>query len=157
MSEIVVINSAKACCVSGHRRMQGDLDVEKLRQVFLDLIDGGVDTFLVGMALGFDTLCFNLLEDIRKTQNIKIIACIPCKSQDYKYTLSQREEYQRMVKSADECVLTGENYTPYCMHKRNRFMVDNSYCLVAYLRQDKSGTSTTVKYATDLGKKVILL
>lgn len=157
MSEVVVINSAKACCVSGHRRMQNDLDVEKLRQVFLDLIAGGVDSFLIGMALGFDALCFRILEEIRKAQSIRIIACIPCKNQDYKYTVAQCEEYARMLQSADERVWTGENYTPYCMHKRNRFMVDNSYCLVAYLRQDKSGTSTTVKYAKDLGKKVIII
>ena len=157
MSEIVIINSAKSCCVSGHRRMQGDLDVNKLKQTFLQLIDDGVDTFLVGMALGFDALCFRILEEIRNTKNIKIIACIPCKNQDYKYTESQRQEYQRMLKSANEQVWVGDVYTPYCMHKRNRFMVDNSYCLVAYLRQDKSGTNTTVRYAKELGRKIILL
>ena len=156
MSE-VIINSAKACCVSGHRKMLNDLDIEKLNQVFLQLINDGVDTFLVGMAIGFDALCFRVLENIRKTKDIKIIACIPCKNQDYKYTEAQKNEYIRMILSSDERVWTGEKYTPYCMHKRNRFMVDNSFCLVAYLRHDKSGTSTTVKYAKDLGKKVIII
>ena len=156
MSEII-INSAKACCVSGHRKMLNDFDVDKLKKIFLELINDGVDTFLVGMALGFDTLCFRILEDVRKTKEIKIIACIPCKNQDYKYTAEQRDEYVRMILSSDERIYTGDNYTPYCMHKRNRFMVDNSFCLVAYLRHDKSGTSTTVKYAKSLGKKVILI
>lgn len=154
MSEIF-INKARACSVTGHRELKNDLDETRIREIFYKLIEGGFDTFLVGMALGFDTLCFCILEQIRKQKNIKIIACIPCETQDYKFTLAQKEKYRKMLESADEKVYISKGYTPYCMQKRNRFLVDNSSVLVAYLRNEKTGTSSTVNYAKKQNVSVI--
>ena len=128
---------------------------EGLKEVFYKLIDGGYDTFLVGMALGFDTMCFNVLEQIRKEKNIKIIACIPCLEQDKYFTESQKTEYARMVKSADEKRIFSEKYTSYCMHRRNCYMVDKSSVLVAYLRKSFGGTYNTVKYAEKQKKLIV--
>ena len=151
------INKARACAVTGHRRVEKDLDLIKLEKIFIKLIEGGFDTFLVGMAIGFDTICFKILEKLRRFYDIKIIACIPCKTQSYKYSKEQKEEYDKMVKSADERVILSENYTPYCMHQRNRYMVDNCYCLIAYLRQDFGGTANTVRYAQKQGVNIIFV
>ena len=79
----------KTLAVTGHRKIQADLDLEKLEKVFLDQIENGIDTFLVGMAIGFDILCFQVLEKIRLTKNIKIIACIPCADQSKKFSFNQ--------------------------------------------------------------------
>lgn len=147
MSSEIFINKLKSCAVTGHRILQRDFDKEKVKKVFLKLIDDSYDTFLVGMALGFDTECFLILEEIKKKKNIKIIACIPCESQSKMFTSSQKELYERMINSADSKVILSKEYTPYCMIKRNRFMVDNCTCLVAYLRQEKGGTKNTVEYA----------
>lgn len=146
MSEIF-INKAKTCAVTGHRQVTNDLNVKNLTEIFEKLIDGGYQNFLIGMAVGFDTLCFKILENIRKKKDIKIIACIPCEKQDYNFSLEQKEQYRKMLLSADEKVLISKEYTPYCMQKRNRFMVDNASVLIAYLRKEKTGTSSTVNYA----------
>ena len=50
-------------------------------------------------------------------------------------------------KKADEIIVLSEEYTPYCMLKRNRFIVDNSSVLLAYLKEEKGGTKYTVDYA----------
>lgn len=153
MSEIF-INKARACAVTGHRVIK-NIDTEKLKLLFYSLIEKGYDTFLIGMALGFDKLCFEILREIRKEKNIKLIACIPCQNQDLKFSLSQKNEYRKMLEEADENYYVGKEYTPSCMQKRNEFMVDNSSLLVAYLRQNKGGTFNTVKYAEKKNQIII--
>lgn len=143
------------CAVSGHRKTECDLDENKLKKTFELLIEGGYETFLNGMALGFDTICFRILEKLREKNNIKIIACVPCRSQAEKFCAKDKKEYERMLSSADEIRLISGEYTPYCMMKRNMFMVDNSSVLVAYKRREEGGTAKTVKYAEKCGLKII--
>ena len=152
---MIEIVKNKACAVTGHRSLGLDFNKSLLKEKFLEVIDKGVDTFLVGMAVGFDSVCFKVLEDIRKQKNIKIIACIPCKNQDVNFSKEQKIEYRKMVNSADEYVLISKDYTPGCMLKRNRFMVDNSEYLICYLRQSSGGTKYTVDYAQKKGKNII--
>lgn len=149
------INRARCCAVTGHRVLQKNFDKDKLKLVFLKLIDAGYDTFLIGMALGFDTLCFNILEELRKEKKIKIIACVPCKNQDYKFNITQEKEYRRMLSQADDAVYIEEEYSSKCMQKRNEYMVDNSSCLIAYLKRNFGGTANTVKYAEKKGVYII--
>ncbi len=149
------INKEKTVCVSGHRFIGKDLNKEYLIKLFDNLIDYGVDTFLIGMAIGFDTLCFQILEEKKKQKDIKIIACIPCTSQAEKFSQSQKKEYDRLLSIADQKLLISQEYTPYCMQKRNMFMVDNSSAVICYLNQNKGGTFNTVKYAEKRGVKVI--
>ena len=154
---MIKVDKSKTCAVTGHRNLGFDFDKSLLKASVLEVINKGVDTFLVGMAVGFDSVCFKVLEDIRKQKNIKIIACIPCKNQDINFTQSQKIEYKKMLNSADEQVLVSEEYTPGCMFKRNRFMVDNSNYLICYLRSSSGGTIYTVNYAQKLGKNIIKL
>ena len=93
MMEEIYIKPEFTVSVSGHRALGNDLDKVKLKEIFIKLINSGVDTFLVGMALGFDTLCFQILEDIKKEYNIRIIACIPCKTQSIKFSKEQKQEF----------------------------------------------------------------
>lgn len=147
----VVINKKYTMAVTGHRIIKDNISKDILKVIFKNAILDGFDTFLVGMAVGFDTLCFNVLEEIRKENNIRIIACIPCKNQDINFSILQKKEYKRMVNSADERIVLSEKYTPYCMLERNKFMVDNCSLLLAYLREKKGGTYYTVNYAEKNG------
>ena len=154
MSELFII-STKACSITGHRAVDKDFDVKRLKDIFLKLIEVGIDTFLIGMAVGFDTLCFQLLEEIREEKQIKIIACIPCLNQAERFSFSQKREYERMCQVADYKVVLSEKYTPTCMQRRNEYMVNNSCVLVSYLRRQASGTGKTVRFAEKKGIKVI--
>ena len=136
----------RTVAVTGHRTLE-NVNEGRLEEIFKVLIKKGYNRFLVGMAIGFDTLCFNILEKLREKHDIKIIACIPCLEQDKYFTETQKTEYARMVKSADEKRIFSEKYTSYCMHRRNCYMVDKSSVLVAYLRKSFGGTYNTVKYA----------
>ncbi len=154
MSKFNIIRE-NTVCVSGHREIGKDLNIKLLKKVFENLIDNGTDTFLVGMAVGFDTFCFQILENIRKEKEIKIIACIPCLSQADRFSFAQKKEYNRLLSVADQKIVLSEEYTPYCMQKRNMFMVDNSSLVICYLNKEKGGTYNTVKYAEKKGVPVI--
>ncbi len=147
MSE-VFINRAKTLAVTGHRILGPNFNKSKLESILEKFIEKDFDTFLIGMALGFDTVCFQTLEKLKeKYPSIKIIACIPCLSQAYKFNKAQKEEYDRLLSIADEKIILSAEYTPTCMIKRNKFMVDNACALLAYLVRDYGGTASTVKYA----------
>lgn len=141
------INRAKTCAITGHRVLEKGFNKEKVREIFIKLFQAGFDTFLIGMALGFDTECFKILEDLKKENKIFLIACVPCKTQSYRFTKEQKNEYDRMLSVADEVVLVSEEYSKTCMQKRNQYMVDNCSVLLAYLRRDFGGTKNTVNYA----------
>lgn len=151
----MIIDRAKTCAFTGHRNLGRDFNKTELERVIKGLIKGGFTFFLVGMAVGFDTECFKILETLRKTENIRIIACIPCEGQDYKFSLKQKEEYKKMLNSADEKIYVSKEYTKTCMFKRNMFMVDGASVLVAYLNSDKGGTFQTVNYAKRKNVSVI--
>lgn len=154
MSEYL-INRAKTVCVSGHRALPYNFDKDKLKNAFLTLLNNGYDTFLIGMALGFDTVCFHLLEQIREKTAIKIIACVPCEEQDKLFSTAQKKEYRRMLEVADQKIVLSKNYTPQCMQNRNKFMVDNSSIVIAYLSKNFGGTKNTVEYAKKMGVVVV--
>lgn len=152
---MIKIDREKSCAFTGHRYLEDDFDKKLLSEEIFKAIDAGYDTFLVGMAVGFDSECFRLLERIRRVKPIKIIACIPCVNQADKFSEKQRREYFRMLGEADEKIYLSEYYYSGCMQKRNKFMVDNSSLIIAYLRLTGGGTYSTVNYAERQGVKII--
>lgn len=152
---MIEIVKNKTCAVTGHRKIEDNIDKKRIEEIFITLISSGINTFLIGMALGFDTLCFNILEKIRENHNIKLVACIPCISQAEKFSDKDKEEYERMLAVADEKIYISKEYTKGCMIKRNIFMIDNCSVLIAYQRRETGGTASTVSYAKKQGIPII--
>lgn len=142
------------CCFSGHRVLKKDFNVDKLTAVVDKLISNGYRTFLVGMAWGFDLKVFEVLLT-KKNYNIDIIACVPCKEQSTYFKKEEKQKYEDFLKQADKVVYVSNEYFDGCMQKRNRYMVDNSSILVAYLYSNIGGTKNTVSYAEKQGKNII--
>lgn len=151
-----IINKARTCAVTGHRILPIEFNREALKEIFKKITDDGYDTFLIGMAIGFDTLCFNILEELKKeNENIRIIACVPCPEQSERFSVFQKNEYDRMISVADEKIILSERYSAYCMKKRNKYMVDNCSLLIAFLNRDFGGSYNTVKYAEEKNVKIL--
>jgi len=126
-------------------------------KVYNDLenfINEGYDEFYVGMALGFDSVCFNALVELRKKYVVKIIACLPCAEQDKLWNRQQKKQYQENLKAADETKIINYKYTPDCMRKRNEYMVDDADIIYAYIYKSTGGAYGTVKYAVENGKQI---
>ena len=142
-----MIDKSKTLAVTGHRDLDKTLDIKKLESIFIEYIKKGINTFLIGMAVGFDSICFKCLYKLKNQYDIKLICCIPCENQQRYFNERDKKQYEEFLSVSDENIYISKEYTPYCMMKRNKFMVDNCSVLVAYLRKLSGGTKQTVDYA----------
>lgn len=148
-------DTKKTCSFTGHRILSKDFNVDKLEEVINDMLKRDFKTFLIGMAMGYDLKCFEILLSKKREFNIDIIACIPCREQSKYYKKNDKEIYQEYLKKADKIVCLNEEYTDGCMQQRNRFLVDNSSVLIAHCKYFKGGTLYTVNYAKKKNKEII--
>lgn len=161
----------KTACVTGHRPDKlpwgKDLSQSGARKNYLDelernlrfLIDDGYSRFISGGALGVDLDFAELVLDLKaKGAKISLEMAIPCAEQDKYWTADEKARYRRILNSADENVVLYPHYTPFVMQARNRYMVDESDCvLCCYNGSRGGGTYSTVKYAQTKKRKLLLL
>lgn len=148
-----------ACCFTGHRQLPADKAEEivtALDREIENLIAKGITDFISGGALGFDQIAASFIIGKREMgKNIRLIFALPCRDQDVGWSDKQRTLYQNLIKKADKIVYVSEEYNPFCMKRRNYYMVDHSsHCVCALLRE-RSGTSQTVAYARRKGLQII--
>lgn len=153
MYEQLKIFPTHACALTGHRTVGRDLSKEKLNHLLRMLIvDKNVDTFYCGMAMGFDLLACEMLLDLQKIYpQVKVVACIPCPGQSDLFPEREKIRYRELLKRCNSNVLISLSYTKFCMHMRNRYMVDNADYLLAYCHKPTGGSAGTVKYAQQKG------
>ena len=151
----------KTCCFTGHRDIPArvlPLLSAELEQAVLGLISEGVRFFGAGGALGFDTLAAETVLRLRERyQQIRLILVLPCRDQTRGWKPRDIARYEAILAQADKVVYTAETYSPGCMHRRNRHLVDNSSVCVAYCTRNTGGTAYTVDYAQRQGLRIILL
>ena len=141
----------KCCSFTGHRILPSSLygSIEAaVRSEIKRLYALGVRRFITGGALGFDMLCANAVLSLKKELNgITLTLALPCMGHDAKWSLSEKREFSEILNKADKTVYVSEEYSRYCMFKRNRFMVDSSLYCVSYCTKKMGGSYYTVNYA----------
>lgn len=135
----------QSCAFTGHRTLEKDFSLEFLKNTIKKLIDDGVNCFYVGMAMGFDLLCAEIVLKL-KNENVKLIACVPCLEQEKYYSERDKKRYFDILERADEIIYLSNHYYTGCMQKRNAYMVDRCDVLLCYLKKEKGGTAGTVSY-----------
>jgi uncharacterized phage-like protein YoqJ len=149
----------KTCCFTGHREIPNSeyaVIHKRTREEIMKLIEKGIERFIVGGALGFDTLAATLLFEIRENYpNIKIIVAVPYRAQAKGFSESDLAIYNEILRLADETVILSENYFRGCLHARNRYMVDESNVIISYLRKESGGSAFTTGYARKKGIEII--
>ena len=149
----------KTVCFTGHRNLDSysPSSVSKsLNKALRILISHGVERFMAGGALGFDTLAaLCVLELKEEFPHISLGLILPCKNQTKLWSDSNKTIYNEILKEADCVEYIAETYTANCMHDRNRRLVDKSDMCVAFFEHSGGGTAYTVAYALKQGKEVI--
>ena len=159
----------KSCCFTGYRPEKfpfelkiGSSDFIKLENKIYDAIFSavrdGVECFYCGMAMGFDLLCGKAVADIKRNisdKKVKLIAVIPFKNQNEKFTPTFKKLYDIVLEEADEVVILSEEYHKGCFAKRNEYMVDRSGLVITYYDGQSGGTANTLRYAAIKGRKII--
>jgi len=150
---------SRTCCFTGHR---GIAPIHERRlpalveKTVLDLLAEGINRFITGGALGFDTLAAETVLRLReKHPALHLTVVAPYLRQADGWEEPDRLRYERIRSGADDFVVLRTRYTRACMRERNREMVDRSGICVAYLLRAPSGTAQTVDYAIQSGVAVI--
>lgn len=117
----------------------------RLREEILDLAQKGVDTFLTGGALGFDTLAAQEVLRMRAMglPSLKLVLALPYMNQEAQWSQRDAAVYRTLLRQADNVVYTSQEYHRGCLFQRNRYLVDHSAYCVCYLLQERTGTSYT--------------
>lgn len=150
-----------SCCFSGHRSIPAK-NLSKLQFLLFQeterLIQIGVNHFITGGAVGFDTLAaLTVIELRRKYPQIALELALPCKDQCRKWPKEDILQYQKILGLANKVIFLAEHYYRGCMQNRNRYMVDNSNYCICYCIQNTGGTAYTARYAGRQNKTVINL
>ena len=151
-------------CVTGHRpdRLYGykllDPKYVKLKEIFKELlIQNNCTEAITGMALGADMVFALAVIELKKQGcDIKLHCAIPCMNHSCKWTKAYQDLYNYILKKADVVkLITGEDYKPWLMQKRNEYMVDLADKVIAVWDGSKGGTYNCVKYAEKKNKEII--
>ena len=159
------------CAITGHRPQDLPWDYYKdfsdenvffegvVRETLDMLIDKGYTRFITGGALGVDTVFAEaVIIRRREPPPISLELAIPCEGQSDAWESRDRERYKEILRQADFVNYISDHYTKYCMMKRNRYMVDNADCLVAFWTgKQYGGTFQTIKYAHQKGLPVVII
>ena len=149
----------KTCCFTGHREIPPEERAriaDRLEHTIISLYQQGIRVYEAGGALGFDTLAARTVLRLREScPGMKLILVLPCLTQTRGWKPEDAAEYESIKAQADHVVYTAQQYTRGCMHKRNRYLVDNSGVCVCYLTRDSGGTAYTAQYAQKQGLEII--
>ena len=111
-----------------------------------------------GGALGFDTLAAQTVLEMKKEYpQLRLILVLPCEDQTRNWRSEDIATYEDIKAGCDKVVYVSRRYTPDCMYKRNRHLVDHSGTCICYLTGESGGTAYTVRYARKKGVCVINL
>lgn len=160
----------KFCCCTGHRP-QGfpfkyGIDKQKqyaylqalAKKIELAIIDYGILNFISGMAVGADLDFAEIVLTLRDKYPITLECAIPCQNQTLKWSDKDKLRYDDILKRADEINFISKRYTPECMLKRNRYMVNKSELVIAVFNGiERGGTWYTINYAKKNNKKIEMI
>lgn len=156
-----------SCCFSGHRpgklpwgSNEQDPRCLALKQRLWDAVttayEAGYRHFICGMAQGCDLYFCELVLALRKQHSdVSVEAAIPCPTQARGWRAAEQQRWQALVGRCDVETVVQENYTPDCMLRRNRYMVDHASLLIAVHDGQSGGTQRTMEYAMRRGLDIV--
>lgn len=150
----------KTCSIIGHRNIEITEELaNKTRKIIIDLIQKGVSTFLFGSKSEFNSLCYEIITEIKiDFQHIKRVfvrAEYPFVSNEYvNYLLEFYEDTFYFDKEG--------NSSKFYYIKRNEYLINNSDVCLFYFDIDykpknrtSSGTAISYNYAQNKKKEII--
>ncbi len=142
---------------TGHRTYRHEAD-EPLRRTIRTLYDAGIRSFLSGMAIGFDLAAAEAVLDCRKSlPDIRLVAVIPYRGQQQRFSATDRARFDRIGIEADETIVLSESYNSGVYAVRNNYLVAHAATLVTWYDGSAGGTRYTVEKALSQGRQLIHL
>lgn len=132
------------CTFFGHRDCPFQIE-STLKREIINLIENfSVDTFYVGNNGNFDKIVYKTLLSLKHSYKIKIYVI-------FAYLPTSRVIVQDSIYPEELEIVPPRFAIPW----RNKWMVNNSDYVIAFLRHDFGGAAKSVIYAEKKGVKVI--
>ena len=133
--------------------------LDELKRIVGEFVKQGYTRFISGGALGGDLdFAETVLLYKEVNPNILLEIAVPCADQAGRWSNADKKRYDTILSRADEVNVLSERYTPWCMHARNRYMVDKSDAVLAIWNgKQEGGTFQTLTYAKKKGKHTFIL
>lgn len=162
-------DETQTCCFTGHRpdKLPWNLDeddprCQAVKRSIARELEGlyrrGYRHFISGMAMGCDLYFAEAALALRKLHpEVSVEGAVPCPSQAEKWPERLRRRRQIILSACDMETVVQQHYDRYCMHRRDRYMVDRSAAVLAVFDGTPGGTHYTLNYAMDRGREILLL
>ncbi len=157
------------CCFTGHRpdKLPWGLDESDPRCLAIKrsmtrelegLYRRGYRHFISGMAMGCDLYFAEAALSLRKRYpEVTVEGAVPCPTQAQKWPERLRRRRRLILNDCDLETVVQQHYDRFCMHRRDRYMVDRSAAVLAVFDGTPGGTQYTLNYAMDKGREILLL
>lgn len=147
------ISMERICSFFGHRDVFCDLSDELKNAIETAITEQSIKTFYVGDRGNFDRQASGcVLAMKKKYPHIRLVLILP-------YFTNKLNEYKEIYESQyDDIIIPSilDGVHPKgAITKRNRWMVDESELIIAYITRDYGGAYNTVKYAKKRNKRII--
>ena len=147
----------KTCALTGHRKLPVDFNENGLYDKLEEMVVSGYDTFLCGMAYGFDLTALKCLVALKRKYKFTIEACIPYAGHERSFSREDKKLYYELIEWCDNKTVMFDRYCNGCFLARDRYMVDCADRVLAYCHKRTGGSAYTVEYAFKMRKPVIFL
>ncbi|MBQ9459459.1 MAG: DUF1273 family protein [Oscillospiraceae bacterium] len=156
-----------ACSFTGHRPAKlpwGDREEDvrclalkaRLHAAAESAILEGTEHFICGMAEGCDLYFCEIVLALREQYtHVTLEAALPCPSQAERWSAAAQKRYHELLARCDYETMVSSVYSPGCMQRRNRYMIDHSSLLIAAHDGLPGGTRNTIEYALKMGVPVV--
>ena len=146
------------CCFTGHRPEKlpwGDQEdhphcvalKENMAAQLEEMYQKGYRHFLCGMARGADFYFAEAVLALKERRPDVLLECArPCESQADRWPEEERARYQSILDRCDYETLVQRQYTPGCMQRRDRYMVEMAQQYPQYEFEHHKGYPTKRHY-----------
>lgn len=172
---------ANTACFTGHRpnKLLGGYDysseanlklADALKKEIIHLYNSGITHFICGGALGVDQIAFSVLQRLRDVEDfcITIELAIPFEGFESQWIPASKKLHSEHIILADKVTVVDKDdryqtkvqtgkYHPLKMEMRNRYMVDNSFYVIAVFDGSKSGTANCINYAEKHNREISII
>ncbi|MBR2847189.1 MAG: DUF1273 family protein [Clostridia bacterium] len=149
----------KCCCFTGHRPEKLHLPETEikwlLKKAIMQAVMDGYTTFISGMARGLDMWAAETVLELKKVNDISLIAVSPYYGFEKHWDAANKAKYYDIIDAAEEVKFMQSEYSKASFHIRNAYMVDNSARVIAAYNGTPGGTKNTVEYARKKGLEII--
>lgn len=158
-----MLHKEQTCCFTGHRpkklpwgASEQDLRCISLKAQLHDAVksayENGFRHFICGMAIGCDLYFAEAVLAVKELHaDVTLEAAIPHPAQAKSWSKADQDRYDRILKNCDLETMVQDHYSPGCMQRRNRYMVDRSSLIIAVYDGMPGGTRQTLEYAIKKG------